>query len=231
MRRTLQRRGTIAGASTPAALTFAQEVLADVPVVYYQMEDASGDLADSSGNGRTAAVFVSTPTYQVAGMLNGKTGKSITANGAHGIVTGYTGPIVSPFTAEAIVRFDSISGVQRFVSNGEPGQGWGCGINATHWLFTTYGVQDFLFAAGPTNGVEYHVVFVFDTSQDCSLYVNGVFSEKVTGAAEPNSTSDTMTIWRRADFSEFFLGGLDELAVYASALSAGRIAAHYAATQ
>lgn len=221
----------VASSVATGPLTFAQQVMLDNPVAYYRMEDLSGDLADSSGGNHTVSISFATPDYQQAGYLAGKTGKSITGNSAVAIATGFTAPIVSPFTVEAIVRFDSLAGVQRFCANGQAGEGWGVGTNSVFWLLTTYSKLDYLFSFGPSLGVPVHAVFVFDTAADVSLYINGTFAEKQFGTDEPVTTTLPFTLYRNGAFAEFFVGGMDELAVYASALSPARIAAHYAATQ
>ncbi len=214
-----------------AALTYAQEVLADNPVAYYSFEEASGNFADSSGNGRTLTA-VGTWSYRSAGLLNGNTGKSATVAEEWASTT-YSPPNTSPFTIEMIVKVTSLPGTtQRVCSGGKTGSGgWACGVSsAGKWELTTFGVQDYDFTAGPTAGTAYHAVFVFDTSQDVTLYINGSLSETVTGTSEPSAT--TQKLWvatQSSGVADQFGGVIDELAVYNTALSAGRIAAHYAA--
>ena len=51
-------------------MSYFDEVMADSPVAYYRMDEASGLIQDSSGNGNNATVLNgTTPTYSEPGAL------------------------------------------------------------------------------------------------------------------------------------------------------------------
>ncbi len=63
-----------------------------------------------------------------------------------------------------------------------------------------------------------------------TLYVNGTAVASATVTGTVNTSTNILAIGRLGSSnSEYFNGSVDEVAVYASALSAGRIAAHYSA--
>ncbi len=210
------------------ALTYAQQVLADSPGGYWRLNDSSGTLTDSSGNGHNLAT-VTGLTYGVASLMTTDTAdKAISNAGAgYGSSAAYT-PNTPPFTVEGWVKHTSSGVYQRFAA---VHNAWQAGISsANKWTLTAAGVLDYEFAATATVNVTYHAVFVFDTSQDVSLYINGAFSETVAGTTNPNSGDKFVIGAKDANTgSENWIGIIDEVAYYPSALSAGRIAAHYAA--
>ncbi len=211
-----------------AALTYSQQVLADSPGGYWRLNDSSGTITDSSGNGHNLATVASI-TYGTASLMTTDTAdKSVTMAG-----TGYAGtasytPNTPPFTIEGWVKHTSSGTYQRFAA---VHNAWQAGIsNANHWTLTAAGVLDYEFAATATVNVTYHVAFVFDSSQDVSLYINGAFSETVAGTTNPNSGDKFVVGAKDTNTgSENWIGLIDEVAYYPSALSSGRIAAHYAA--
>ena len=77
-------------------------------------------------------------------------------------------------------------------------------------------------------GQAYHVVGAYDGATQ-RLYVNGpqVASQPLTGAASSSSADLFLGSWN--DSTEFFDGTIDEAAVFDTALSVGRVGAHYSA--
>jgi hypothetical protein len=80
------------------------------------------------------------------------------------------------------------------------------------------------------DGVRHHVALTYDGTT-YRLYIDGVADGTLASATAPKTTtSDPMGIGYRSGASnEFFNGVIDEVAVYNTALSAARIAAHSAA--
>ncbi|HEX5219636.1 MAG TPA: LamG domain-containing protein, partial [Verrucomicrobiae bacterium] len=85
-----------------------------------------------------------------------------------------------------------------------------------------------------------HLVVTYDnTSKVLTMYTNGVLAQSVTGTAGANgqvyvpnqnlSNNDPLTIGARSTLNFFWPGQVAQSAVYGTALSAARVAAHFAA--
>ncbi|MBP7825454.1 MAG: hypothetical protein KA236_02740 [Verrucomicrobia bacterium] len=136
-----------------------------------------------------------------------------------------------PFTLEIWAKPMSVpTGSQRLMSNAQGGQGYGLTFFGDDKLrFTAFGVADVNSDAAPAAFVSnqwYHVAVTRGVG-NVTFYLNG----KQLGAVKPlatiNTTANPLTLGRTATGGEAFTGVLDEPAVYASVLSAERIAAHY----
>lgn len=224
---------------------YADEVLADAPAAYWRCGESSGDLADSSGNGRTLTV-AGTPTYSATGLLSGDSDSAVLmdADGdyfsrADTTITAYT----SAWTLEAIIRSGTSSWPEGAIVT--------TGYNGSHvtWALNigyNFGVRN--VAAAFYNGAwrragsgvlsldtTYHVVGTWDGT-NLRLYLNGQQESSATPGSTPSSTagmSPTHNVFlgRRWDSNARFPGIIDEVAVYSTSLSAARIAAHYAASK
>lgn len=75
-----------------------------------------------------------------------------------------------------------------------------------------------------------YVVATYD-GQTMALYLNGKLVATRPSNLELAETPVELTLGRRADGNDFFAGKLDELAIYASALTPNRIASHYHTAQ
>ena len=76
-----------------------------------------------------------------------------------------------------------------------------------------------------------HVAVSLDTANTATFYVNGEPKGMVgaLGPGEPNSARFNIGRWTTGDY--YFTGGLDEVAVYDTALTPERIQSHYLAAQ
>ncbi|HYS28221.1 MAG TPA: LamG domain-containing protein, partial [Candidatus Limnocylindria bacterium] len=71
----------------------------------------------------------------------------------------------------------------------------------------------------------YYVVATYDGTT-AKLYINGKLDNSLSVTAVPKQTNDSLTIGRRPD-GHFTNALIDEVAIYPTALSADRIAAHW----
>lgn len=98
------------------------------------------------------------------------------------------------------------------------------------------GIQDETFndhtftttGASLADGQWHHVVFTFDRPQ-ARLYVDGMLAASTTIDADPNPEPPVVNVALGWSNSGVLTGWIDEAAIYSTALSAARVAAHYAA--
>jgi YD repeat-containing protein len=91
------------------------------------------------------------------------------------------------------------------------------------------------YFARPSSGQWHHYAFVLDTSapaaEEITPYVDGApvpFTKPNSGSGAGNFANSTLYFMSRGGSSLFGAGDLDEVAVYAGALSAATVAEHYA---
>ena len=219
-------------------------LFAQVPRVYLKFD---GNLTDASGAGIITAVTPSagfSPSYTTdrnnvangAMVMTGAASLELIAaalptdsNLALGLRGGGGG---SPFTLTAWV-YASFLGVASGdnVVFGNTGTGAGtlhAGINTTRAQMSFSGGSDATGAATALDQAKwYHLAFVYDgTSQ--RVYVNGIPEVTLTAANTLKVSNLLIGNWgTTTNTSNDFVGRLDEVAVFASALSIGQIQALY----
>lgn len=215
-----------------------KEILADSPYTFYKLNEGSGtQAADSSGNA-LHATYVNTPSlntwedgYRMA-KFNGTDEYVALPSG----FADFTGGL----TFEAVVRtIDNTPSYGRIFHVGSTGSNndsvvlaqapSGSELNAELWngaasqgSFSTTGGT---FA--PT-GI-YHVALTMDASRNVNIFINGVSRGGGTWANLPSNIARSGYLGRAGVAGYYIDKSLARCAVYQSALSADRIAAHYAA--
>lgn len=216
---------------------YATEVLADSPDVYYRLRDTGpGPFVDLiAGNNATPNGAI----VNAAGLIDeeGPAAKFDSAAGTlQHATSGYTVSQI-PLTIEFWVNPQSLTGTTPnpssvVVSCGLTG-GWAVEyVNTTGLWQVTYETVAFYPFTGTTPaaiGLTQHVVVVLRTATAADLYINGVFQATVTTGTLA-ATTNKLCLGRYDTFgSGFPQATVQEVAIYKSALSAARIAAHYAA--
>lgn len=238
------RSAANSGSSLAAAASFhpyRSAVLADSPYLYWRLDETGGTaVEDESTNNRDATVTGSSYVWNQGGALPAEPSrKSLAVAGA--MITATTpvaGP--NPFSVEAWVRSTSTKGGRVF--------GFGNGAGSTP--STTVDRQLYLAPDGKVvfglgndktvsstaainDGAWHHVVGTFKNgSSSMRLYVDGVGQGSLT--ANPSKLTgywraggESMSGWTGNPTSSSLVGGLDELAVYSTTLTAARVKAHY----
>jgi hypothetical protein len=216
-------------------LGYRSEVLADNPVGYWRLGEAGPTAADS-GSGGNDGTMQGTYVAQQSGAIAFDSDTSLDLNGSSGrVLIGDFHDFVNraPFTVEAWARSDSFAAAQhimfkRDVSNTD---GWIFGFSAGAQLRITRrhgGSSTSQFESGTSStGTWYHCVATYDGT-DLLLYKNNTVYGPTTSTGNIEDISDNLHIGCNSGVSGgFFNGKLDEVAVYNTALSATRIAAHY----
>jgi len=218
---------------------YSDEVLADSPLVYYRVEELSGDVAQNLGTLGTAA----NGTY-TGGVRFGDPsatvllGQSIWLDGETGFVAvpELGGADFGQFTVEMwLQRTYDWPGLTAIFAN----DGWASGFLHLN-LVSTETEPLVEFAVNGNNPqirffpewelLEWnHLVITYDTEQSparARLYFNGVLHSEVTlpTAAPIRITGGRLGSW---ETQRQFEGNFDEVAFYPTVLSSERIDAHY----
>lgn len=214
---------------------YEAQVLADNPAGYWRFSETSGTVvADSSGNGRTAAVNASPAALRnQPSLLASSTDPAVSFNGSSGggSVNGYHAALNgTAFTWETWFKVQSTSGVQFIGFNrGTPNTfGWRCYLSGPGLVCVvgTGAVEVALFGNSVTIGASYHLALTYDGTT-ARLYQNGSQVAATATAYAPRNDGGPVTF--TCPGSGCLNGSMDEAAVYSSALPAARVAAHYSA--
>jgi hypothetical protein len=214
-------------------MTYASEVLADSPLLYWKLDEATSSTTavDASGNGRdgTASAW----TFRQASKLPGSSYGS-TPTSTSGTVTSPSISFgTSHFTVEMWVDFNSTTGTYMLFAVST--HYLGLYVNASKLGVNTANGDQYGCAL-PGSGV-HHIVVVMPNNQsttNTTIYIDGVSQTlSQTGPASSAPSVGTATF----NVSNSPLGGLgvpngvyiDEVAVYSGTLSSSRVVAHYSA--
>ena len=208
------------------------------PLAYLKFDEGSGTIAhDSSGNGNDASLLGG------AGWTTGLVGPgALSLTGAVGSYADIPRDVVDTtksFTVAAWVKLNSLGGFQTFVSEDS-------GFQATFFLQKRGDTNTFTFtqpfgAAGgpgvavyadsgitPTLGTWYHVVGVYDaTQQSASIYVNGVLAGQVYSVS-PSPANGHTGIGHgqyNNNYVDWVNGAIDDVRLYQAALTPDQILA------
>jgi hypothetical protein len=218
-------------------MSYASEVLADSPAAYYRMDEASGLIQDSSGNANhaTATAGAGSATYAEPGAIaSDPSSKSIlfNPNFRFEVPDHASLDLGDSFTIELWWRFDVNAREQWPISKG-PG-GYELRINSDDTFALVKAATSLTVTstvAIPDDAAFHHIVATKDGST-VKLYLDGV---DVTGTVDNSTYADTTDALfiggYDAGSNQFLDGWLDEVAIYDAALSASRVAAHFAAAQ
>ena len=211
------------------ATTYRGQRFADGPVGYWRLGDTSATNAtDSSGNGRVGT-YETPYTLGATSLLTGDADPAVAFTGGRVTLPTSLNPWAGDFTVEAWVkpsdatRYAALFSRETYNTNGfrlgQQGNRW------AFWSTESGGTMEIKGAVGSLAvGQTYHVVGV-RSGTTFRLYVNGV--EVASGSG--TYVAPTGGGWISAVGGGALTGTVDEVAVYPTALSAARIAAHYQA--
>jgi hypothetical protein len=235
-------------------MAYADEVLADSPLAYWKLNDASGaTAADSSGNSRPAT-YVNTPeAYNQAPILAGTSNNVSFESGGTDYLTIADAAWQSGMGAlslEQVIRPETVLGAgawhQWFAkTNGGTYSFWSGCVNdgGTHKLgFAVASASAanlgyvWSRAGAPSTVNGEHIVFTWNggsTAASFKCYINGVDQGTPTVFESAGSLGTTIwdsanpTTWGTWNGGDLYDGDVSDLAIYSTALSQGRVTAHY----
>lgn len=215
--------------------SYHDEVIADAPVGYWRLGDKSGTVAkDSSGNGRDG-------TY-VGGVMLGAAG-AIGDGDAAAKFDGTTGYVdlgdvaaLKPAQVTVEVWYRSTDTDGMLVACPVTPYGYDIWVTETtglpRWEFdgVSAAVRSITGPSSVADGLWHHIVGTYD-GITARLYVDGVQVNSLVynGGALEYAVGAVRINDRVGDIARRVDGPIDEVAIYPTALSAARIAAHYAA--
>jgi hypothetical protein len=240
---------SLAGTARAAtSSSYASVVEADSPSGYWRLDESSGSCSPASAAGAAGSLTATASCVSTAGALSDDADAS---DGAQALSGGYfTAPSSSAdaftgaFTLEAWVNTSDIAqqGIIEKYDDPSGSNGYGLRLNSSGHLV---GLVCNASAAGNCSTVTtpttlstntwYLVDFVANGSTG-TIYVNGLPAASATQTQQPTAGSATLKIGAKGDADTdhadpiaSFHGSLDEVAIYPTALTATRIAAHYQA--
>ena len=215
----------------PSAYQLA--VLADSPAAYYRFGESSGQPQDLSGNGNHTTVTNGTPTLGQPGAIPAESDTAVAFFGGNNFLAPDHASLDlgDTFSLEAWIKPSALgSGVDKpFVAKGVGA--YMLRLNAADKLELVKDRIAVLVVAtvAVTDTTTFHHVVGTKSGSTLKLYMDGV---DVTGTVTNSACGDTadfLYLGCDATGSPWFNGVVDEVAVYPTALSSTRVAAHYAA--
>ena len=223
-------------------------MLADNPVAYWRLGEASGTTA-ADQRGQRPGSYVGSPTLGATGAVSRDTDRATMFNGVNEYVNvpdaGSFTPLVGTagkLSLEAWVKVHALpsAGPGTIVSKGAAGayehslrvhpNG---SVEMVLWASNGATYQAAVTPAGAVSvGQWAHVVATCVNRVACHVYVNGAqlgASTSGWGATGPADGAAPLNIGRRADGTQYLNATIDEVAIYSSALSPARVQAHYTA--
>ena len=224
--------------------SYASAILGNGPSFYYRLDESSGStMADSSGNGRNGT-YGSGFTYGIAGALSGDSDTAVEPNGhLVGTETATAGePIgASAVTLEGWVRTTSTS-QQTLLSYGGTGSGQSLSLMTS--TAQTYGDGDFgvvtnggsywFTPSRPVDDGNWHLLDVTYNGSTVTGYMDGVAVGTAYTSVTLSTTAGSIDVgglvWCSCDNVQGSTSGLDEVALYPSALTGTQVVNHFAAS-
>ncbi len=228
--------GSSGGAAPPSGNTaYAAAVLADSPISYWKMIEASGPAVTDYGSALLNGTATNSPTFGVTGPLTGLTAVSFLRASSQYVARADNAAydVGNTFTLEAWVKRANAATDQGVLTLGS-GSAYIRIAGTTNRLQLIQSQTALICTSSSAIGNDLWThVAATKSGATSKLYINGVdVSGAVTDATCVNP-SKALGVGCDVDVSttavEFFQGSIGHAAVYGTALSAARIAAHFAA--
>jgi PKD repeat protein len=222
----------------PPAPAYSSLVLADGPVSYWRLGEASGTTAADSA-GTNAGSVRGGVIFGAPGALIGDSDTSMSFDGSSGYVSVANNAnlnLTGDLTVEAWARPSSLDGATRAVvhkggTGGYPTYQYRIGLTSGNlWRGTVYVGSNNLTVSSPgvASTLGWTHLVMTRSGSTLKLYLNGTAVATATASGTLNTGTGTLAIGRTGSVSvDYFKGSIDDVAVYPKALSAATIADHY----
>ncbi|WP_411281485.1 LamG domain-containing protein [Gemmatimonas sp.] len=230
---------TASDATITKAERYRAAVLADSPLLYLRLDEATGKLvATDSSSGKRDCTYLGAVELQSTGAFSDSKAVRLTdTENVECAVTPFDFAGASPFTVEAWVNADTIpTDYPRIVSKevASPRSGYSVSIQSSplQVLFERWdggSLKTYVAVPFPGTGRWVHVAASWDGTT-AKLFVDGAPASKgYSGLTFSANTSPLTFGLASSGVGGSFRGSVDEIAVYPSALPSSRIAAHISA--
>ena len=220
--------------ATSTGSTYATTVLADGPVAYWRVGEASGTTA-ADGAGTNVGTYTGNYTLAQAGAIAGDTNSAVKFSGTGHIEVPDAAALdrgAGPFSLELWAKRDDAGAYyQMLYSKGSQGNAY---FYQNRFTFDDNASTRHIKESGVTTDTAWHHFVVTVDGTTRRLYKDGV---DVTVEGSPFRLSANALPARIGSYypagatSLPFVGTVDEVALYPTALSAARVQAHLAAAQ
>jgi signal peptidase I len=225
-----------------------QAVLANSPVLYYQLDETGSGrtIADSSGAGATGSTTANGITRGQPGACSYDGGTAMTLNGSSGyLYRSSQSAAPSTFSWELWFTTSTVRGGW-LIGTGSSQTGQSSTTDRQLYLtnsgqvgfgISSGGTKRTVFSSAGYNDGNWHLAdATFSASTGMRLYLDGQLvasNAAVTSAQSYNGYLrvgyDNLTGWTSAPTSFFFAGSVDEVSAYSAVLTATQIGYHYGA--
>jgi hypothetical protein len=233
---------------TPSPSSYPATVLADHPLAYYRLGEGSGTVAYDYAGGFDGT-YVGDLTLGAPGYSLVDTNTAVTFGGADNYVTlppaiSFSGTNTS-FSLEAwangpTAQVDGSPIICKGTGNngGNATEQFFLGLNGGNYVFfvrAPNGAQTIATADSGPDGAWHHLVATFDPTNGLDLYIDGVSAATAAASARGIKTEDvpaSIGAERSGVAPTYdlpYTGTIDEVAIYAKALTPTEISAHFAA--
>jgi hypothetical protein len=221
---------------------YSDAVLGDSPVSYWRLDETSGTTATDSTGGRNGT-YTNGPTIAQSGAVpDGINNRSASVDGVNDYVNVPYASALNPatFTVEGWGKVTGGSGTWRLLASSwsypspSDHRGYWIGVDTSNrWtVHIGNGSVTEVSVDGPVVTVNAwtHVAATYDGAA-LKLFVNGVLvGNLATSTYAANASPVAFEIgaeYYNASRTSFFLGGIDDVALYSSVLSATQLRTHY----
>jgi hypothetical protein len=224
---------------TGTSTTFASTVISDKPSVYYRLGDPSGSvMADSSGHGQDGVYATQTVLAQPGALLSDPGATSVEPpgnSGSQGVSLGDSSATMPQFndprTVSAWVKSTDTGNTliaawgttaqdQSFIVGFQPQGIFVDGYSDGHVIPTSHPVSD----------GAWHLVTVTYDGTTISAYLDGRLQGTAHFTGTISTQGSSLVIGASPYYYGSLIGGMQDFAVYPSALTAAEISAQYAAS-
>jgi hypothetical protein len=231
------RRHYLVGKDVYNPGAYSAAVMADTPLGYWRLDDATTPFLDSSGNGRSLTITGSV-TGQFTGLIANSSNMSADFSGGYATMAHAAWQNPTTWTLECLYRPDTLN-VDRYLiiknDNASPITELSYQLLTTNTgkLAVSINVGGVMVSTiGATTlvaGTTYHLAATYDGT-NLKVFVNGVQDGTVNAGGPYVPGTQAFSIGGNLVFSSNRADGqLDEAAIYGTALTQAQLAAHVAA--